>query len=192
MSFENLDDYAFMMPMIEDIEKAQADALGEWVSDNFKPHSVIDIGCGPGIYLLPFIMRGIEGYGIDAEVTAGKCIGRRFERVDLRCDWTPPKIFDIGLCIEVAEHIPEDFSETLVRNITSCCNSVIFTAAKPGQGGSFHHTEREPEYWETLFNSYNFYTDDRELELLKELGENQAYRKIMFLIWNTRFFSRRE
>jgi SAM-dependent methyltransferase len=183
--FENLDDYAWMMPVIQDIEASQAHALGEWAIKEFKPNSVIDIGCGPGNYLLPYVSAGIECLGIDAEATAGADIPDNFERVDLRYPWDAGKVYDLGICIEVAEHLPATFAAQLVETITKCCNMVIFTAAFPGQGGHFHHNEQQKEYWIDLFKQYGFDIHPLQEKLTDEIQTNQAYEQVMFLRWNT-------
>jgi len=39
----------------------------------------------------------------------------------------------------VAEHIPKEFSESLVKNLIKLSKGfILFTAAKPGQGGTGH------------------------------------------------------
>ena len=48
------------------------------------------------------------------------------------------KKYDCSVSIEVAEHIPEEYSEKLVEHDQLSNGFIIFTAAPPGQGGTGH------------------------------------------------------
>lgn len=189
MAFDGLDDYAELMPVIDRLESRQAIALGKWVKKHIEPSSIVDIGCATGIYLLPFV--DIEHFGVDAEITAGKLIPDNFQRVDLRYEWDSGKVYDLAYCIEVAEHLQPEYAEQLIKNITSNCKSVIFTAAAPGQGGMFHHNEQPKTYWIELFRKYGFGYHPKQFELQMELSLNSH----IYLIWmryNTMFLTRKE
>jgi 2-polyprenyl-3-methyl-5-hydroxy-6-metoxy-1,4-benzoquinol methylase len=152
-SFEDFDAaglYPVMMSDILAIETTQAHTLANWLMDDLlqRPGSVIDLGCGPGVYLLPYKMRGCEVLGVDACITGGECLApEEFERVDLRLPYTPKHKYDLVICLEVAEHIQEFYVEQLIDNICGCGDTVIFTGATPGQGGTYHFNEQPHEYW---------------------------------------------
>jgi hypothetical protein len=46
--------------------------------------------------------------------------------------------FDLLQCLEVAEHLPEMHSDTLIDNLCRHGDLIMFSAAIPGQGGDFH------------------------------------------------------
>lgn len=147
-------DYAQMMDWIVQYESLQAWKLGHWLVENLYPKDVVDIGCGPGIYLAPFAVFGKEVFGMDACPGAGECIPTHcFERVDLRfpVDETLVDHFDLALCMEVAEHLEEKWADGLVATITAFSDVVLFTAAVPGQGGTNHYNEQPHEYWLAKF-----------------------------------------
>jgi hypothetical protein len=61
------------------------------------------------------------------------------------------KSFDLSVCLEVAEHVPDASADTLVRSLTAAAPVVLFSAAIPLQGGSHHINEQWPSYWAQKF-----------------------------------------
>ncbi len=151
-------DYVPMMDFILQVESVQAWRLGRWVMDNLNPLSVIDIGCGPGIYLAPFAVNGIKVFGVDACPIGGECLPRdAFERVDLRFPYKPNIRFDLAICFEVAEHLEAKWAERLVDTLCDCADTILFTGAVPGQGGTNHYNEQPHSYWLELFQKRHNY-----------------------------------
>jgi hypothetical protein len=68
--------------------------------------------------------------------------------------------FSLALCLEVAEHLPADASEGLVRLLTRYADVVVFSAAIPHQGGTHHVNERWPDYWISHFNKQHYHLHD--------------------------------
>ena len=54
--------------------------------------------------------------------------------------------FDLALCLEVAEHIPAWHSGKLLT-ILSAAPRLVFSAARPDQGGHLHVNEQPVSYW---------------------------------------------
>jgi SAM-dependent methyltransferase len=125
----------------------EAEAIGEWLWERLKPRSVIDLGCGPGCYLLPYKRHGAEILGVDACPECGHLIPGDFKRVDLRLPYTPPKRYDLAICIEVGEHLEAEYADVLIQSIVGCSDIVLFGAAVPGQTGQYHVNEQPPAYW---------------------------------------------
>lgn len=162
--FEGYDpdgEYREMMDFIIRVESIQAKAQGEWLIDKLAPSRVIDVGCGPGIYLMPFKEAGIEVYGVDAcprKEGGGKLLKpSEFKRVDLRFPYVPELRFDLAICFEVAEHLPEHYADRLVDTLSDCADIVIFSGAVPGQGGTYHMNEQPHEYWLNKFKERHNY-----------------------------------
>jgi len=64
---------------------------------------------------------------------------------------------DCVICTEVAEHVPEQFSDVVVRNIASLARKfVVWSAAPPGQGGTGHINLQPPEAWLERFKALNW------------------------------------
>lgn len=189
--YQDVEDYNWLMPEIMHHESNQAAALGELLARVLSPGSVIDVGCGPGLYLLPFAAHGARIYGIDgASKAGGVLLPSQFELVDLRNPWVPHAKFDLALCIEVAEHLRPEHAPTLVATLARCADSIFFTAARPGQGGEGHHNEQPQSYWLDLFSQYGFSHHPQHHAVMNEIhqsyeqGESSPYFHCHWLHWN--------
>lgn len=121
--------------------------------------SVLDVGCGVGVWLAEFVRDGIEDvFGVDLDVPLDSlAIGlEHFCRVDLSNPFSLGRRFDLVVSLEVAEHLPEAAAEVFVANLTRHGNAVLFSAAVPGQGGTHHVNEQWPSYWARLFEAHGF------------------------------------
>jgi hypothetical protein len=80
------------------------------------------------------------------------------------CDLSNPfdlgRRFDVALCLEVGEHLPEDSSSGLISSIVAHSDTILFSAACPGQPGQHHVNCQWPAYWQTLFNDHGYVCDD--------------------------------
>jgi SAM-dependent methyltransferase len=133
------------------------------------PRSVVDVGCGLGTWLKVFTEHGAEVIqGMDGRyVDTSKLLisAENFTPVDLvetiRGDLRPvlekaQGRYDLAVCLEVAEHLPESSAADLVRTLTAFAPVVLFSAAVPGQGGVGHINEQWPSYWKELFEQHGF------------------------------------
>ena len=186
LMYENLDDYAHLQREIIEEEGPQAMALGTLLLKKLGPMSVIDIGCGPGIYLLQHKWHGCEVLGIDGCSVAGRCLDKNeFELVDLKRPWMPPKEFELSLCVEVAEHLPEEYADLLVDTISYCAPLCFFTAARPNQGGCGHFNLKPKEYWIEKFSARGFVLDvGLTDELHSVIDVDPIYKICQWLPWN--------
>jgi SAM-dependent methyltransferase len=120
-----------------------------------QPSSVIDVGCGQGIWLAVFKEWGIrEIYGIDGPwVDKNNLLIERefFFEFDMNKPLSLNKQFDLVVSLEVAEHLPPERAESFVNSLTRLGPLILFSAAIPFQGGLDHKNERWPEYWSRLF-----------------------------------------
>ena len=130
----------------------------------FNPKSVIDFGCGLGDWLEAFREQGVnEILGIDFQIASEIPIRIPIENYlthDLCKPLNYAKRFDLALCLEVAEHLPEVCANQLVETLTSLSDTIIFSAAIPHQGGQGHLNEQSPMYWELLFHKHGYYFYD--------------------------------
>lgn len=183
--YDNLDDYNFLADEVDKHETDQALALGKLILEKFGKKSVVDIGCSSGIYLVPFKDAGCDYYGIDGASGVGKWCRPNFEVVDLRKAWTPPRVFDLALVIEVAEHLKPEYADTLIDTIVRCAPLVFFSAARVGQGGEGHYNCQEKPYWIEKFEKRGFVYDAGLTDTLhKVIDVDPVYTHCHWLIWN--------
>lgn len=121
----------------------------------FNPNSVLDLGCNMGCWLAEFEKAGIvDILGIDGDnMIPGLMIGReKFLAFDLTSELRLNRMYDMVLCLEVAEHIAENQSDRLIYNLCRHGNLVVFSSAQPNQGGYNHVNEKSIEYWIRKFS----------------------------------------
>jgi SAM-dependent methyltransferase len=124
------------------------------VFDLVRPRSVVDVGCGSGVWLAEAARLGVEDYlGIDGYTPPASLHipAERFLLQDLTAPVTLDRQFDLVLCLEVAEHLPPAAADVLVDTLASFGSAVLFSAAAPNQGGDHHMNEQWPDYWAERF-----------------------------------------
>lgn len=117
--------------------------------------SVVDVGCGTGGWLAAAKDAGVTRIqGLDGSDIADDQlqVSSRFRKVvDLTNPPSVTETYDLAICLEVAEHLPEDAADRLVGFLCELAPIVLFGAAVPGQGGTGHINEQWPSYWASLF-----------------------------------------
>jgi hypothetical protein len=109
----------------------------------------------------------------------------QFRRRDLTKPFALERTFDLVLCLEVAEHLPESSAEHLIASLVASGEVILFSAAIPGQGGTHHVNEQWPPYWRALFNSYGYELFDCFRPVIWDNEDVQIhYRQNMFLFVN--------
>lgn len=153
---------------------------GDWAGmtdalvGHLSPASVVDVGCGQALMLSALRQRhpSIRRRGIDsseAAVRRARERGLDIERVDLAFRGTRScaaaatlvEGFDVAVCLETAEHLPPWSVAGLIRVLTRA-PVVVFSAAQPGQGGTFHINEQPLDYWRKRFAREGFDLDPRD------------------------------
>ncbi len=156
---------------INDEEGEQARRLADLLIWKYRPKSIIDVGCATGLYLKPFMERGIRITGVDnaIDAIANEVLQVPPKNILMRDITKQPvgKKADLTICLEVLEHIPAKGAKKAIKHISECSNVVIFSAAQPGQGGVGHINCQPKEYWEKLFGALDFHRDTTDEEYLK-------------------------
>ena len=170
-----------------EFELESAAAFVDVVLLHYSPKSIVDIGCGAGIYLKAFSDRGIVNLlGIDGAPAAASEFmldKSKLEIFDLSKKYNFAEKFDLALCLEVAEHLPEEDADVLVENIIAASDNILFTAATPGQGPrSIGHINEQPhQYWIDRFAAHGFvYQSD----LSEEMRQDMSNKKVVWWIVN--------
>jgi len=141
-------------------ETQQASRLAEILIDMYHPKTVADYGCATGLYLEPFADAGIEVIGYDnAEpALALTKLPEQVKLTDLTQD-LELKETDLSISLEVLEHIEAKDAVKVAGTIAKHSNTLVFSAAHPGQGGEGHINCRTREYWEGVFNANGLFID---------------------------------
>jgi SAM-dependent methyltransferase len=126
-----------------------AEVIAETLLAEFKPKRVADVGCGCGLYSHAFARRGVEVFSLDgarAPVEHALPVPVHVQDLTVPFENTWGR-FDFALCLEVAEHIPEEMSDAFLDNLVGFSDTVVMSAAPPNQGGHHHVNERPKRYW---------------------------------------------
>jgi SAM-dependent methyltransferase len=129
-----------------------------------QPSSVVDIGCGVGLFLSAFAAKGVKDLcGIDGEWVKAQDLRipqEAFIVRDLRQPVRLNRRFELAVCLEVAEHLPAAAAPVIVESLAELAPVILFSAAVPQQGGFGHLNEQWPEYWTDLFARHGFVAVD--------------------------------
>jgi glycosyltransferase involved in cell wall biosynthesis/SAM-dependent methyltransferase len=148
--------------MVEELPLAKNLAL--YIKQEYGDKKIIDVGCGPGIYVNEMRSHYLDAIGLD--------IDDRLPQKDYlfkQSLFDTKEKADVVICLEVAEHISSELNEQIVDSISNILQPggiLIWTAAQPGQGGDGHINCQDREYWKKLFSKKLILDDDKTKELL--------------------------
>lgn len=152
-----------------------ANALAEF----FRGASVIDFGCGPGLYVQRInetaTCRGYDGNPHAGQVKNCQVLDLS-ERVDI-----PPG--DWVLSLEVGEHLPRRFESTFIDNLhrhNRC--GIVLSWATPGQGGIGHFNERPIDYIAQCFENLGYERDRAQENVFRNASTKRYFRKNILVL----------
>lgn len=136
---------------------ASAEGLVPALCGLLRPSSVLDVGCGQGEWVQAFRAHGVDDVlGVDISAPDGE----EFIRVDLTERLALGRVFDLALCLEVGEHLPETSADTLIDTLATHSDTVVFSAAVVGQEGTGHINCQPHEYWHEKFEARGYAMED--------------------------------
>jgi SAM-dependent methyltransferase len=156
-----------------------------------NPKSVVDIGCGTGRFLKVFKefgisdILGVDGNWVNRELLRANINENEFHVSNLEKfnHLELKRKFDLAVCIEVAEHIDQKYSDALIENLTALSDYILFSAAIPYQGGQHHVNEQWADYWEQKFESKGFvFQDIFRNELWSDPDVQYWFKQNLFLV----------
>jgi hypothetical protein len=158
----NLDNYTTFFYQNQLVEsKKSAKVILPIIEELFSPKSIIDIGCGVGAWLCEW--KEIDNdkiiHGIDAGFVNKSMLlieSSKFQEVDLTKKLHLQYKSELAMCLEVAEHLPEERAISFISELTQLSDVILFSAAVPGQGGTHHINEQYLSYWIPIFKSNGF------------------------------------
>lgn len=142
------------------IASRSASKILNFLFEMLQPESVLDVGCGLGIWLSVARslgvdhIQGIEGPWLDSE---NLYIEPDYVLIgDLEKPFDLSRRFDLVISLEVAEHLSPDRAEGFIDNLVHHGDVILFSAAIPFQGGHNHLNEAWPVYWADIFKTQGY------------------------------------
>ena len=137
-----------------------------------------DIGCGNGYYVKYLNENGFNGNGIDGNpnTSDGNLI------LDLSKLINIPKR-DFSISIEVGEHIPKEYENVFLMNLTNSSNYIILSWANKAQIGSGHVNPKNNIEVIKKMNQFNYSVDLEKSGFLRNCA-SQWYLKKTILVFN--------
>jgi 2-polyprenyl-3-methyl-5-hydroxy-6-metoxy-1,4-benzoquinol methylase len=153
----------------ENAKKVYEDLMASIIKEGYK--RVLDVGCGIGQGVAMMRNAGIEAYGID--------ISERIKpfwkegKIDKFCQVAcadkipfPDNHFDLVVCTEVMEHIPEEGIKKVLKEIKRVGSNFFFTIAlaealhkMPHDGSEPHICVKSPAWWKAMFDKLGYRTN---------------------------------
>ncbi len=129
--------------------------------------TVFDLGCGAGTYTEYLIRCGFIAKGFDANPNT-RSFSEYCEVRDLTEPFGPAKV-DCVLCLETGEHIPQEFEQQFIDNITNCHPDLLILSWFPTSGPGHGHVNTRPnQYVVDQFRNRGFDYLHSETEQLRE------------------------
>ena len=120
------------------------------------PQYAMDIGCAFGYLVERLRARGIEAWGVDTSeyaLSQATIRVRPFLRLASGADPLPRR-YDLITCIEVAEHMPENEALTMIENMCTHTDCVLFSSTPDDHETETHINVQPAEYWIQAFAAH--------------------------------------
>ena len=144
-----------------------------WLLDVGCDSGFLDIGCATGGMVTAARKMGFDrcvGIDLDAPKVEG-CIKHDFRDGPFKTG----KSFDVVWCVELLEHIEEEFADNVLDTIVDAEPVIIvWTAAPPGTPGRGHVNCQPIDYWLRKMVDHNIFMLDAST---KEIRKASTMRK---------------
>ena len=154
-----------------------------------KPQSVLDVGCGRGIWPSEWKKAGVsDSIGVD-----GPYVDRATLAVPSECfiawDLSQPlnlnRRFDLVQSLEVAQCIDLAHADVFVDSLCRHGDVIMFSAAVPGQGGERHVNEQPLQYWREKFAARGYAAFDWIRPVIAPLPKIEPWYRYNCLLYAT-------
>jgi SAM-dependent methyltransferase len=135
--------------------------MKQWFN-KFKPKTILDLGCGYGHYgFVANEFLGCEYLGIDKSQWV---VDNKRYNLDIRQGKIPSSLFlpdsdyDLVLCADILEHIPEDEIDMAIEIISGLGKNFIFSIPFEGdpnlENDKTHLVKKSKEWWVSKLSEY--------------------------------------
>jgi 2-polyprenyl-3-methyl-5-hydroxy-6-metoxy-1,4-benzoquinol methylase len=115
-------------------------------------NTAVDLGCGRGFYLKKLLELGKSSIGVEFSES---CCKKYLSRLPHVCEsvtsfCNTKKEYDLAICIDVLEHIPEDQIDETLKSIKAISKCAIFGIANHSDildGIEVHLIQENKDWW---------------------------------------------
>ena len=140
--------------------RSSANEILGLISTFYMPSSVIDFGCGSGIWIkiakeiFHAKVLGVDQHPYsDIDMFIDSC---EYCLHDLETPLPAKQKYDLAISVEVAEHITEKYADIFINSLCDHSDVILFSAAIPMQGGTGHVNEQPCSYWADKFKQHGY------------------------------------
>ncbi len=141
------------------------DTLSSEIINQCHPNKVIDVGCAKGFLVSMLRDKGVEAFGVEVSEYALSQV-----RPDIKTFCSLASVldtedvrklgrYDLVTCIEVLEHLPEEFASEAISNLVKLSDNILFSSTPDDHAEKSHVNVKPPEYWVSIFNKFGYYID---------------------------------
>jgi len=165
-------------------DRSLANALTQYLLDN-EIKTVVDFGCGMGDYAKAFKASNLTVEAFDGNPNTEALTEGIGSVLDLSKPFYLKKKFDAVLSLEVGEHIPAEFEDIFITNITKHVRkTLIISWAIEGQGGSGHVNCRNNDYIIADICDRGFKYNEQASNQLRKAATNASWFGYTLLVFN--------
>jgi 2-polyprenyl-3-methyl-5-hydroxy-6-metoxy-1,4-benzoquinol methylase len=147
----------------------------KYILDHYDIKTALDIGGGFGFCTKWFIDQGVDCTlvdGLEYNVTNGVASDNGIVH-DLQDGPVNHEEVDLVVCIEVVEHVKEEYLKNLLDSL-ALGKYILMTFATPGQAG-WHHVNCQPEkYWLDHLSKYGYSVLQKDQNQIRNLARKEG------------------
>lgn len=151
----------------------------------FKQHeikTIVDLGCGTGYYTKRFISNGINCEAYDGNPNTEILTEGVGKVLDLSEPFDLQKKFDCVLTLEVGEHIPKEYENIFLDNISRHSKEyIIMSWAVINQGGDGHVNCQNNDYIIDKMKTKEFEYDMKSSNILRNSSTAPWFRNTVMV-----------
>jgi cyclopropane fatty-acyl-phospholipid synthase-like methyltransferase len=153
--------------------------------DDKQAKTVVDFGCGLGDYAKAFKADGYKVEAYDGNPNTQTLTNGIGKVLDLSKPFYLGKKFDVVLSLEVGEHIPKEFEEQFIDNITKHAKKhLIISWAVVGQGGDGHVNCANNDYiiWQIVDRGFKH--NGKDSQTIRDSATNASWFSYTIMVFD--------
>jgi SAM-dependent methyltransferase len=155
------------------------------VADRFRPHSIVDMGCGRGGYVRMFQDWGTaDAVGVDTMPTSESHLSPgSYVLHDLTQRLDLGRMFDLVVCTDVVEYIDEIFEDTILDTINRHARElIIFSTAETSQLQTGTVNCKPLSYWLAGWQKLGWEPDVFDSLAMRTLSSLPSFRRNLVIL----------